>query len=56
MARDAAGLTKALELIPALREEFWKDVMIPGSGAGEIETRRSSMRVVWREASSSLVS
>ena len=32
MARDAAGLTKALELIPALREEFWQDVMVPGSG------------------------
>jgi succinate dehydrogenase / fumarate reductase flavoprotein subunit len=32
MARDAAGLHKALELIPALREEFWSDVMVPGSG------------------------
>jgi len=31
MARDAAGLTKALELIPSLREEFWQDVSIPGS-------------------------
>jgi succinate dehydrogenase / fumarate reductase flavoprotein subunit len=33
MARDAKGLTKALELIPQLREEFWRDVKIPGSGA-----------------------
>ncbi len=33
MARDAAGLTKALELIPALRDQFWSDVRIPGTGA-----------------------
>ena len=33
MARDATGLRKALELIPQLREEFWRDVRIPGSGA-----------------------
>src|SRR5512146_1045588 len=32
MARDAAGLTKALELIPKLREEFWRDVRVLGSG------------------------
>jgi succinate dehydrogenase / fumarate reductase flavoprotein subunit len=33
MARDAAGLRKALDLIPQVREEFWRDVRIPGSGA-----------------------
>jgi succinate dehydrogenase / fumarate reductase, flavoprotein subunit len=33
MARDAAGLQKALELIPQLREEFWRDVRVPGEGA-----------------------
>src|SRR4051794_2409920 len=33
MARNAEGLNKALELIPKLREEFWRDVRIPGSGA-----------------------
>jgi len=33
MARDAAGLRKALELIPQLREEFWHDVRVPGAGA-----------------------
>jgi succinate dehydrogenase / fumarate reductase flavoprotein subunit len=33
MARDAAGLRKALELIPTLRDEFWRDVRIPGSGS-----------------------
>lgn len=31
MARDRAGLTKALELIPALREEFWTNLNVPGS-------------------------
>jgi succinate dehydrogenase / fumarate reductase, flavoprotein subunit len=31
MARDKAGLTKALELIPALKEEFWSNVNVPGS-------------------------
>ena len=32
MARNAAGLHRALELIPALREEFWHDVNVPSSG------------------------
>jgi succinate dehydrogenase / fumarate reductase, flavoprotein subunit len=31
MGRNEAGLKKALELIPALREEFWQNVRIPGS-------------------------
>ena len=30
MARNDAGLRKALEQIPALREEFWQDVKVPG--------------------------
>jgi succinate dehydrogenase / fumarate reductase flavoprotein subunit len=30
MARDKAGLTKALGLIPELREKFWKDVTVLG--------------------------
>ena len=30
MARNAAGLKRALELIPALRREFWRDVIVPG--------------------------
>ena len=33
MARDAAGLKEALERIPKLREEFWRDVKVPGTGA-----------------------
>jgi succinate dehydrogenase / fumarate reductase flavoprotein subunit len=32
MARDKAGLEEALRRIPELREEFWKDVVVPGSG------------------------
>ncbi len=31
MARNEAGLTKAIELIRALRERFWKEVRIPGT-------------------------
>ncbi|MEP6622144.1 MAG: succinate dehydrogenase (quinone) flavoprotein subunit, partial [bacterium] len=45
MARDAAGLTKALELIPKLREEFWKDVNVPGSGADLNQTLEYAGRV-----------
>ncbi len=33
MARNAEGLNKALQLIPKLREEFWRDVRVPGEGA-----------------------
>ncbi|MFP6889111.1 MAG: fumarate reductase/succinate dehydrogenase flavoprotein subunit, partial [Nitrospinota bacterium] len=32
MARNAEGLRSALEMIPALREEFWENVNVPGSG------------------------
>jgi len=34
MARNEAGLKKALEEIPALREEFWQDVRVLGDGDG----------------------
>ena len=30
MARNRAGLEEALELIPALREQFWEDLNVPG--------------------------
>jgi succinate dehydrogenase / fumarate reductase flavoprotein subunit len=33
MARNAAGLREALGRIPALREEFWRNVNVPGSHA-----------------------
>ncbi|MCQ4084741.1 fumarate reductase/succinate dehydrogenase flavoprotein subunit [Streptomyces sp. RB6PN25] len=32
MARNDAGLRKALDRIPELREEFWRRVKVPGSG------------------------
>ena len=32
MARNDAGLREGLKLIPALREEFWKNVNVPGTG------------------------
>jgi succinate dehydrogenase / fumarate reductase flavoprotein subunit len=32
MARNEQGLKTALEKIPALREEFWQDVRVPGTG------------------------
>ncbi|MEV6638844.1 fumarate reductase/succinate dehydrogenase flavoprotein subunit [Amycolatopsis sp. NPDC051371] len=35
MSRSREGLRKALERIPGLRAEFWRDVRIPG-GAGEL--------------------
>jgi succinate dehydrogenase / fumarate reductase flavoprotein subunit len=35
MARDAAGLQRALGRIPEIRERFWKDLRIPG-GASEL--------------------
>jgi succinate dehydrogenase / fumarate reductase flavoprotein subunit len=33
MARNEAGLKKALKLIPELRERFWREVKVTGSGA-----------------------
>ena len=35
MARNRQGLATALQKIPALREEFWQNLTVPGSG-GEI--------------------
>ena len=32
MARNEIGLTKLLDALPALREEFWSQVDVPGSG------------------------
>ncbi|HET6343882.1 MAG TPA: fumarate reductase/succinate dehydrogenase flavoprotein subunit, partial [Myxococcota bacterium] len=36
---------KALELIPRLREEFWRDVMVPGEGAELNQTLEHAGRV-----------
>ena len=32
MARNEAGLKKALQIIPELREEFWKNAIVTGTG------------------------
>jgi len=32
MARNEKGLREALQQIPAIREEFWRKVIVPGSG------------------------
>ena len=34
MARNKNGLQEALARIPAIREEFWQNVFVPGSGSG----------------------
>jgi succinate dehydrogenase / fumarate reductase flavoprotein subunit len=34
MERGEAGLTKAIDLIRSLREEFWRTVRVPGTGEG----------------------
>ena len=33
MARNATGLKEALKEIPMIREEFWQNVTVPGTGA-----------------------
>jgi succinate dehydrogenase / fumarate reductase flavoprotein subunit len=45
MARNAAGLATALERIPALRDEFWRDVRIPGTGAELNQSLEAAGRV-----------
>ena len=46
MARNKAGLEKALKLIPALRERFWKDVKITGTPDGFNQELEKAHRVV----------
>ncbi|MCB9523512.1 MAG: fumarate reductase/succinate dehydrogenase flavoprotein subunit [Myxococcales bacterium] len=45
MARDKAGLQKAIEEIPKLREEFHAKVRVPGSGASFNQTLEKANRV-----------
>jgi succinate dehydrogenase / fumarate reductase flavoprotein subunit len=45
MARNAAGLEKALSEIPALREEYWKDVKVLGDGASYNQSLEKALRV-----------
>ncbi|WLT30045.1 fumarate reductase/succinate dehydrogenase flavoprotein subunit [Geothrix sp. PMB-07] len=46
MARNEAGLKKALELIPKLREEFWRDLRV----VGENESLNQSLEMAARVA------
>ena len=46
MARNAAGLGEALGKIPELREEFWRNVRVPGEG----ETYNQSLERAGRVA------
>ena len=45
MARNAQGLNEALQRIPELREEFWSNVRVPGSGAAFNQTLEKAGRV-----------
>jgi succinate dehydrogenase / fumarate reductase, flavoprotein subunit len=45
MARNAAGLKKALQRIPELRDEFWSDVNVPGSGVNLNQSLEHAGRV-----------
>jgi succinate dehydrogenase / fumarate reductase flavoprotein subunit len=45
MARNRQGLEQALQEIPQIREEFWKDLRIPGSGADYNQTLEKAARV-----------
>ena len=45
MARNATGLKKALARIPELRDEFWSDVNVPGSGANLNQSLEHAGRV-----------
>ncbi len=45
MARDKAGLEKAIQLIPELREEFWQNVNVPGDGQSLNQSLENAGRV-----------
>jgi succinate dehydrogenase / fumarate reductase flavoprotein subunit len=45
MGRTAEGLRHALERIPALRAQFWRDVKVPGSGADLNQSLEKAGRV-----------
>jgi len=45
MGRTKEGLTKALGRIPALRDEFWQNVSVPGSDTGVNQSLEKAGRV-----------
>ena len=46
MARDEAGLRKALDQIPAIREEFWRRIKVPGTGEEFNQSLEKANRLV----------
>ncbi|MFE9257762.1 fumarate reductase/succinate dehydrogenase flavoprotein subunit [Streptomyces sp. NPDC006879] len=46
MARSGEGLRTALERIPAVREEFWRRVRVPGCGAEFNQSLEKANRIV----------
>ncbi|MEY9889850.1 succinate dehydrogenase / fumarate reductase flavoprotein subunit [Catenulispora sp. MAP5-51] len=46
MARDEAGLRKALDRIPAIREEFWRRIKVPGTGEEFNQSLEKANRLV----------
>ncbi|MEV5505188.1 fumarate reductase/succinate dehydrogenase flavoprotein subunit [Streptomyces orinoci] len=46
MARTEHGLRKALDRIPALREEFWRRIKVPGSGVELNQSLEKANRIV----------
>jgi succinate dehydrogenase / fumarate reductase flavoprotein subunit len=46
MARDEAGLRKALARIPEIREEFWRRIRVPGDGGEFNQSLEKANRVV----------
>src|SRR5881398_616631 len=45
MARNAKGLSEALQKIPELREKFWREVRVPGDGEDFNQTLERAGRV-----------
>jgi succinate dehydrogenase / fumarate reductase flavoprotein subunit len=45
MSRSASGLEKLLGELPSLREEFWRDVTVPGTGASLNQSLEKAGRV-----------
>ncbi|MFF3905729.1 fumarate reductase/succinate dehydrogenase flavoprotein subunit [Streptomyces sp. NPDC001848] len=46
MARSEAGLRKALERIPQIREEFWRRIKVPGTGEELNQSLEKANRIV----------
>ncbi|MEV7416573.1 fumarate reductase/succinate dehydrogenase flavoprotein subunit [Streptomyces sp. NPDC089919] len=46
MARDEAGLRKALARLPEIREEFWRRIKVPGTGAEFNQSLEKANRIV----------